>query len=136
VVVLFVGVANVRAQNLKIDWFSVGGGGGRSAGGSFEVIGTIGQLNANVSSGGNFSVASGFWGVLGAVQTPGAPRLTITLPRPGEAMISWTPGLSGFVLQESVSLSPANWSNVPGGATNPVTVPVGAPVKFYRLFKQ
>ena len=30
-------------------------------------------------SGGNFTLDGGFWGLVAAVQTPGAPCLTITL---------------------------------------------------------
>ena len=39
------------------------------------------------------------------------------------------------VLQESVSLSPVNWTNSPSGSTKPIVVPVTLPSKLYRLFK-
>jgi hypothetical protein len=70
-----------------------------------------------------------------AVQTTGAPTLTIAAAAPGQATISWTPPTPGFVLQETGLLSPANWTNSPSGATNPVVVPATLPTKFYRLFK-
>jgi hypothetical protein len=38
-------------------------------------------------------------------------------------------------LQESLSLSPANWTNSPSGATNPTTGPATLQTKFYRLLK-
>jgi hypothetical protein len=52
-------------------------------------------------------------------------------------MLSWTPSTSGFVLQETFSLSPANWVTSPSGATNPIpiAVPSSLLTKFYRLFK-
>jgi len=84
---------------------------------------------------GQYSVTGGFWALPTAVQVTGAPTLTIFTAAPGQATISWTPATPGFVLQESLSLSPANWTNAPSGATNPVTVPAGLPVKFYRLSK-
>jgi len=59
--------------------------------------------------------------------------LTIVRAAPGLATISWSPTTPGFVLQESSFTSPANWTNSPSGATNPVVVPATLPVKFYRL---
>jgi hypothetical protein len=38
-------------------------------------------------------------------------------------------------LQQSASLSPANWTNSPTGATNPILVPATLPTMFYRLVK-
>jgi len=61
--------------------------------------------------------------------------LTIAPAAPGFALISWTPNTPGFVLQETLSLSAANWTNSSSGATNPVVVPATLPTKFYRLAK-
>jgi hypothetical protein len=56
----------------------VAGGGGTSTGGVYAVSGTIGQLDASgTMTGGSYSLTGGFW-ALYAVQTPGAPTLTIT----------------------------------------------------------
>ncbi len=63
------------------------------------------------------------------------PELQIAIHAPGQATISWTTNLSGFVLQETSSLSPANWTNSPSGTNNPATIPVTSPAKFYRLLK-
>jgi hypothetical protein len=125
-----------EAQSYSIDWFTIDGGGGASTGGVYSVSGTIGQPDAGGPlSGGQFSLIGGFWALPIAVQTTGAPTLTIVSAGPGQATISWTPGTPGFVLQETPSLSPENWSNSPSSATNPVTIPAGLPKKFYRLFK-
>jgi hypothetical protein len=63
------------------------------------------------------------------------PTLVIVSAGPGLAMITWTPETgTNWVLQETLSLSSANWTNSPSGATNPIAVPATLP-KWYRLFK-
>jgi hypothetical protein len=124
-----------RAQTYSVDWYKISGGGGTSTNGQYSLSGTIGQHDAgSPMTGGNYSLTGGFW-ALYAVQTPGAPTLAIAPATPGQATISWTPNTPGFVLQETWSLSPANWTNAPSGAKNPVIVPTTLPPKFYRLFK-
>jgi hypothetical protein len=119
-----------------INWHTIDGGGGTSTGGVYSVSGTIGQPDAGrPMTNGQYSVTGGFWALPTAVQTPGAPTLTIAPGAPGLATISWSPDRPGFGLQETWSLSPANWTNSPSGTTNPVTVPAVVPSKFYRLFK-
>lgn len=118
-----------HAQNYAIPWHTLDGGG------VFSVCGTLGQPDAGgPMSGGHFSVTGGFWALPQVVQTPDAPTLTVTPASPGFATLSWTPATPGFVLQETVSLSPPNWTNAPSGATHPVTVPATFPTKFFRLF--
>jgi len=127
-------LANLATAQYSNDWFKVAGGGGTSSGGQYIVSGTIGQPDAgDPMTGGSFSLNGGFW-ALYAVQTPGAPRLTITPAGAGQAIISWTPNTPGYVLQSTDSLSPTNWVNAPSGANNPATVPVNVPARFYRLF--
>ena len=124
------------AQSYSIDWFTIDGGGGTSTGGVYAVSGTIGQPDAGGPlSGGQYSLIGGFWALPITVQTIGMPTLTIVSAAPGQATVSWSPNTPGFVLQETLSLSPANWINSPSSATNPVTVPATLPKKFYRLFK-
>jgi hypothetical protein len=124
------------AQSYAINWSTVDGGGGTSTGGVYAVTGTIGQPDAGgPMTNGVYSLTGGFWPLPTAIQTPGAPLLTITPASPGQVTISWTPATAGFVLQETWSLSPANWTNSISSATNPVVVPAVVPAKFYRLFK-
>jgi hypothetical protein len=66
---------SMQAQNFKLDWSTVAGGGGTSTGGVYAITGTIGQAEAGVMSGGNYTLVGGFWGIIAAVQTPGAPYL-------------------------------------------------------------
>src|ERR1035441_1581848 len=70
-----------QAQNYTVDWFTMDGGGGTSTGGVYSVSGTIGQADAGRLSGGNYTLDSGFWGIIGAVQMPGAPRLSVSEER-------------------------------------------------------
>ncbi len=128
--------AQSASAQYSIDWSKISGGGGTSTGGVFSVSGTIGQPDAGgPMTNGQFSVTGGFWVLPTAVQTPGAPTLTIAPAAPGQATISWTPPTPGFVLQESFALSPGSWTNSVSGATNPVVVPATPPKKFYRLLK-
>lgn len=124
------------AQSYAINWSTVDGGGGTSTGGVYSVSGTIGQPDAGgPMTNGVYSLTGGFWPLPTAIQTAGAPLLTIAQASPGQATVSWAPNTPGFVLQETWSLSPANWTNSITGLTNPVVVPAVVPAKFYRLFK-
>ena len=51
------------AQDLKIDWFRIGGGGGASSGSNYTVIGNVGQFEAGSLAAGNFKLDGGFWPV-------------------------------------------------------------------------
>jgi hypothetical protein len=128
------------AQSFAIDWHTIDGGGGTSAGGGYSLSGTIGQPDAGTMSGGGFSLAGGFWGIISAVQTPGAPLLTIGRTQPNAVMVSWPSPSTGFVLQQNGDINTANWTTAPQAVTdngtnkfilvNPVTGH-----RLYRLFK-
>ena len=129
----------VSAQNYSVDWFTIDGGGGVSTGGVYSISGTIGQADAGGMSGGNYTLQGGFWGIAVAVQTEGAPLLTIT--RSGSnVVISWPSPAGGFVLQDSAVLGTMNWTNViqtvvTNGDTISVAVPATFGNRFYRLKK-
>ena len=56
-------LAGMKASaQFTIDSFTIDGG-GTSTGGAFALSGTIGQPDAGTMSGGNYSLAGGFWGV-------------------------------------------------------------------------
>ncbi|MCH7791777.1 MAG: hypothetical protein IID31_05810 [Planctomycetes bacterium] len=64
---LLTGFANTAtAQPFDISWYTIDCGGGPSAGGSFQLSGTIGQHDAGVMSGGPFTLTGGFWSGAGA----------------------------------------------------------------------
>jgi hypothetical protein len=49
------------AASFSIPWWTVDNGGGASQGGTYRLSGTIGQPDAGSSSGGSFTLDSGFW---------------------------------------------------------------------------
>jgi hypothetical protein len=122
-----------QAQNYSVDWFSLDGGGGISTGGVYSVTGTIGQPDAGVMSGANFTLAGGFWGML--IQTPGAPRLHIVHNPKRSVTIWWSPATAVFVLQSTDGLWPASWAPAPTGNTNSVTMPLSGMSRYYRLVR-
>jgi hypothetical protein len=140
--ILKVQISSAIAQ-YSIDWFTIDGGGGTSTGGVYSVSGTIGQPDAGVMSGGPYSVVGGFWGITAAIQTPGAPLLSIERLN-GTVRIFWPLPATGFVLDQTAAMTPPgaaiSWSQVPfpyhTNATHiSITVPAPAGNKFYRLRK-
>ncbi len=140
VLVLLLGVSAGQAQtNLTLDWYSVDGGGGTSTGGVYTVSGTIGQPDAGGTMRGcNATVDGGFWGVIAAVQTPGAPLLSVTLTATNSVIVSWPAPSSCWQLQENGDLTATNWvgvATVPqevGGRMRVVVWPALGN-RFYRL---
>jgi hypothetical protein len=126
-----------NSQSYSIDWSTIGGGGGTSTGGVYSLSGTIGQAGAGNMGGGNYTLVGGFWGILAAVQTRGAPLLTITVSGTN-AIISWSSDSIGFVLEQNAALEPTNWTGVAqtpsdNGTTRSVTVQATVGNRFYRL---
>jgi hypothetical protein len=128
------------AQSYSIDWFTIDGGGGASTGGVYSLSGTIGQPDATVQplTGGNFSLDGGFWGIIAAVPTPGAPLLTIVRSN-SFAIVSWPDTATGFCLENNNDLSITNgWATAPQTrSTNAGLISVSVPATtgnvFYRL---
>ena len=62
-------------QSLNISWHTIDGGGGRSTGSNFELVGTIGQHDAGPGSagmtGGSFNLVGGFWTIPSSCTCPG-----------------------------------------------------------------
>lgn len=100
----------VQAQQYSVDWYKVSGGGGTCSGGQYAVTGTIGQPDAGGNStGANYTLDGGFWSLISAVQTPGAPMLYIT--RSGHTVTVYWQNVSGWTLQQNSNLNvPAGWS--------------------------
>ena len=91
-------------------------------------------------SGGSFSVQGGFWGIIAAVQTPGAPVLSVTRSNTA-VVVSWPKADPGWALVFTTSLAAVGtntWTLIPppyqtNGANLQLTEPVPAGNKFYRL---
>jgi hypothetical protein len=127
-------------QQYSINWFKVAGGGGTSAGGAYQVSGTIGQHDAGgPMTGGNYSLIGGFWSIIAVVQTPGAPLLTITFnSQLSTVTVSWPSSATNYVLQQNSDLTTANWITTgllitTNGATESVTISPPAGNLFFRL---
>jgi len=132
---------SAHAQSFSIDWFTIDGGGGTSTGGVYSLSGIHGQPDANAQplTGDNFSLIGGFWSLL-AVQTPGAPLLTILLSTTNTAIVSWPSPSTGFTLQQNADLNTTNWTADPqtvsdNGTDRFIIVNPPAGNRFYRLFK-
>ncbi|HWL95106.1 MAG TPA: hypothetical protein VNT79_16420 [Phycisphaerae bacterium] len=63
------------ANDFDLSWFTIDGGGGYSAGGSFKLEGTIGQPDAGPSAGamigGTFELVGGLWPLTTVCNCPG-----------------------------------------------------------------
>jgi hypothetical protein len=129
------------AQSYVINWSTIDGGGGTSTGGVYSVAGTVGQPDAGRMSGEQFTLDGGFWGIIAAIQTPGAPTLRIYHTN-GVVAVAWARPTEGWVLEATNAMPAAivGWPRVAlpyqTNATDCVvtdTRPVGN--KFYRLRK-
>ena len=139
---LFASLTLASAQPFTIDWFTIDGGGGTSTNGGFYLTGTIGQPDAGVMSGGSFTLQGGFWSVVAAVQTAGAPLLTVARTATNTVVVSWPLPDAGWKLHWTASLAttPTVWTEIPppyaANATSLCFVepaPVGN--RYYRLHK-
>ena len=139
-VVLAVAVSSARAQSYSIDWYTIDGGGGTSTGGVYTVSGTIGQPDAGHMSGGNYTIDGGFWGIIAAIQTPGAPTLRVVRTTTNTVVVAWPAPSTGFNLQQNAAVNNgAIWGGVSNVSSNivgsEIQVIVSPPVgnRFYRL---
>lgn len=133
--------ASSWSQPYALDWFTLDGG-GTSTGGAYSLTGTVSQPDAGAMRGGNFTLVGGFWGVVAAVQAPGAPLLTVT--RGNTAVrVAWTAPAEGWLLHATTNFVTAGsvWTEIPppyqtNGLTSIfVTEPSPVGNKFYRLHK-
>ncbi len=128
-----------EAADHGIDWFTIDGGAGQSTGGVYTVIGTIGQPDAGTMSGGSYTLSGGFWGIVAAVQTAGAPWLTVLRTSTNTVVVAWQNTDPNWKLHRTASLStPNTWTEIPPpyatSGTNCVFVePAPTGNKYYRL---
>jgi hypothetical protein len=145
----FLAVPGLHAQSggpYDLSWFTIDAGGGTSTGGPYSLSGTVGQPDAgSPMTGGQYSLIGGFWGVISAIQSPGAPLLTVTRNSvTGAVTVSWPLPADGFLLDQS-SLLTTPPASIPWGLvafpyqTNAtqisVTIPAPAGSRYYRLRK-
>lgn len=103
-------LSTAHAQQYSIDWYKIAGGGGTSTNGQYTLSGTIGQHDAGgPMAGGNYSLTGGFWALISAIQTPGAPTLYIT--HSGNTVTVYWQSVSGWSLEQNNNLTtPTGWS--------------------------
>ncbi len=58
---LIVSTALARS-GYDLSWWTVDGGGGTASGGSYILVGAIGQPDAGILTGGDYTLGGGFWG--------------------------------------------------------------------------
>ena len=139
VLLIFALALSARGQSYSIDWYTIDGGGGTSTNAQYSLSGTIGQPDANPQpmTGGNYSLTGGFWSLF-AVQTPGAPLLSIFISTTNTAVVYWPSPSTGFTLQQNTNLTTTNWiaatnSVTDNGTSKFIIVSPPAGNRFYRL---
>jgi hypothetical protein len=110
----------------------------------YSVSGTIGQPDASATmTGGQYSLTGGFWSLITAVQTPGAPYLRVMRTTTNTVCVWWALSDMGWKLQATTNLLFAGsvWVDCPPPyQTNAMSIyyiespPIGK--KFYRLKQQ
>jgi hypothetical protein len=106
-----------QAQNYSVDWHIISGGGGTSASGQYSLSGTIGQHDASTAmTGGHYLLVGGFWSLY-ALQTSGAPLLTITYSG-NQAVVSWPSSFTGWTLQTNGNPGTTSWVDYGGAIVN------------------
>jgi len=136
-ITLFLMVISVgRAQSYRIDWYKVAGGGAmNTTGGNYNLSGTAGQPDASPAMiGGNYSLTGGFWAIY-AVQTAGAPFLTITASGNLD-VISWPAADTGWTLQTNTVLTSTGWGNYAGTIVNNTVTNRPPPNNLFFRLKQ
>lgn len=113
------------------------GGGGRSDGGDFWVVGSILTPAQGVSKRGGFEVMGGLVGVYALPVIAGEVPLLVDRTADGQALLSWPASAAGYQLEVSTALGPeAVWQAVsPAPEGNTYTTPYDQPARFYRLRK-
>lgn len=133
------------AQNVGVDWSALSSGAGTSTAGKYTLAGVVGQPAVARLNSRDYTLDSGYLGIVAAIQQPGAPELSVRLTTTNSVVVSWPMTWPGWVLTEAPELPAAAWTNV---LTAPievtvaddvvvkqvvVTPPVGS--RFYKLRK-
>lgn len=108
-----------------ISTFTTSGGDGRVPFGGLVQDGVEDFYGA--TSGGGSANAGGVFRI--------TRKLAIGNAGPGKVQISWKPATAGYILQETLSLTPPEWTDSPSGRINPITVSTTNTTMFFRLHK-
>ena len=85
-------------------------------------------------------MSGGFWSIIRAAQTPGAPVLRIVNTGTNAVAVVWPSTSTAFVLQQNTDLNTTNWESPPetindDGTHKFITVNPPTANTFYRLHK-
>jgi hypothetical protein len=137
--VLLLVATSAKAQtNYAINWSTIGGG--TSTGGVYAVSGTIGQPDASMMSGGNYTLQGGFWSIIAAVRTLGVPYLPVMLTPSNTVVVWWAVSPTSWQLQATTNLVTTGsvWTGrayFTNGANCLYTESPPSGNRFYRLYK-
>lgn len=62
-------LVQVSAAQYDVFWYTLDGGGGYCSGSGYEIEGTVGQHDAHVMTGGEYTIVGGFWSKTATVAT-------------------------------------------------------------------
>ena len=113
-------------------------GAGSATNGAYRMTATFTPSASGALTNAGYSLKGDFSSI-GLVQTAGAPLLRI-IASGANAILAWPDPSTGFTLQSTPAIAPANWTDVAQpavvvGNEKTVTVPATGPYRFYRLFK-
>jgi hypothetical protein len=122
----------------SLDWHTIAPGGGTSTNSQYSISGTIGQPATDALAGGRYTVQGGFWSLIAAIQTPGAPLLQIINTGTNAVAVVWPSTPTSFVLQQNTDLSTTNWVSVGAvpsddGTSKSVIVSPAVGSRYFRL---
>jgi len=127
------------AQTYSINWCKIAGGGGTSTSGTYQVSGTIGQLDASAAmTGGSYSLTGGFWSIISVVQAAGVPNLLIVPNGPNSVKVLW-PNTGSYTLQQNNNLAASSgwaasgYTITTANGTNSITITPPNGNLFFRL---
>ncbi len=141
-IILFIGLTawltSASAQQYSLQWSTLDGGGGTGTGGVYTVSGTVGQPDAGTMSRGNYTLQGGFWGIIAAVQTPGAPYLWVALTPTNTVAVWWALSETRWQLQTTRNLLTTGcvWTECSYQTNGGTCLRIESPPagdKFYRL---
>ena len=134
---IYAGLCVSAHAQFSVNWFSIDGGAGQSAGGAFSLNGTIGQPDAGTIGGSPYSILGGFWAFAADTSTA-SPLLSIERLG-GNVRLFWSFPANGFVLEQADALANSSWTQ-PAFAyqTNAtqvyVIVPASGSNRYFRLY--
>ena len=80
IVFILAGASLAATEAYDLSWWTVDGGGGASGNGNYTLQATIGQPDAGYQmSGGDYTLAGGFWGAGGEAPEPTGHQLYLPL---------------------------------------------------------